>query len=215
MIPAPLIRIAVAACTAATLAACAVEDTPPAGPSPTPVPWTGAVLVKPLPKPAFTLTTTDGRPYDFQKETAGKVALLYFGYTHCPDACPTAMASLALAQRSLSDTARKNVVTVFVTTDPARDTPAVLKAWLMQFDPTFVGLTGPADAINRAETITALPVATVAPIDGAPPGTYGVNHAAVVVVFTPDGYAHVEWPDGVQSADVARDLQRLVTSGFS
>jgi protein SCO1 len=211
----PFARLAAALAGAAALASCAGGSTPGPNGGSTPTPWAGAVLVNPLPKPAFTLTTDTGQTYDFKKETAGKVALLYFGYTHCPDACPTTMASLALALRQLPASVRSQVVTVFVTTDPQRDTPDQLRTWLAQYDPSFIGLTGTIDAINAAQDISALPVATVDPVPGASPGSYGVDHAAVVLVFSPDGYAHVEWPEGVATADAARDLQRLATSGFS
>lgn len=211
-------RLGVATCAAAALAAC--SDASPSSATDaggqTPLPWAGAILVHPLPKPEFTLTTDAGQPYDFQKETAGKVALLYFGYTNCPDACPTTMASLALAVKQLPASQRSNVVTVFVTTDPARDTPPRLKSWLTQFDPSFVGLTGAPDQLAAAQNASQLPVATPeAAAPGSSPGVYGVDHAAVVLVFTPDGFAHVEWPEGVTTADAARDLARLVTTGFT
>ena len=216
MIASWLPRLGVALGAATVLAACSDATSAPATATPTPYPWAGAVLVNPLPKPGFTLMTDTGQPYDFQKQTAGKVALLYFGYTNCPDACPTAMASLALAERELPASARSNVVTVFVTTDPARDTPDRLKAWLTQFDPSFIGLTGTQAQLDAAQNASALPLATPEALGaGAPPGTYGVDHAAVVLVFTPDGYAHVEWPDGVAQTDLARDRARLATTGFT
>ena len=209
-------RLGVALCAVTALAACSDASSPVESATPTPLPWAGAILVNPLPKPAFTLTTDTGQPYDFRKATTGKVVLLYFGYTNCPDACPTTMASLALALRQLPASSRSNVVTVFVTTDPARDSPERLKAWLAQFDPSFVGLTGTQAQLDAAQSASALFVATPEPVAaGASPGVYGVDHAAVVVVFTPDGYAHVEWPDGVSTSDAARDLARLTTTGFT
>src|SRR4051794_22585165 len=89
-------------------------------------------------RPAFTLTGLDGKPYDFQAETKGRPTYLYFGYTHCPDECPTAMADLASALRRSPQQERDKAVVVFVTTDPDRDTPPVLRAFLDQFSTDFV-----------------------------------------------------------------------------
>jgi protein SCO1/2 len=92
-----------------------------------------------LPKPNFTLTDTNGNPYDLDGQTQGYLTALYFGYTNCPDVCPTHMANIAAALRQLPASVTSHIKVLFVTTDPARDTPAVLRAWLNNFDPTFIG----------------------------------------------------------------------------
>jgi SCO1/SenC len=102
-------------------------------PSPTGYHWTGAQLVRPLAKPSFTLTDDHGKPFAFQRETTGKVTLLYFGYTHCPDLCPENMSLLAFAVRQLPPAIRSHIAVVFVTTDPARHTPTLLASWLGNF----------------------------------------------------------------------------------
>ncbi|MEE8175168.1 MAG: SCO family protein, partial [Gemmatimonadota bacterium] len=78
------------------------------------------VMLEPGPRPDFTLTDTRGRPFDFRRETDGKVALLFFGYTHCPDVCPVQMAGIAAVLRDLPWEIRDRIEVVFVTTDPAR-----------------------------------------------------------------------------------------------
>jgi hypothetical protein len=78
--------------------------------------FAGAVLAHPLPKPEFILTDTDGKPYGLRAETAGKVTLLYFGYTHCPGVCPVNMAGLAAALRQLPPSTEEQIAVVFVTT---------------------------------------------------------------------------------------------------
>src|SRR5215475_16013449 len=83
--------------------------------------YRGLKLDPPQPRPTFTLRDTEGRPFDFAARTRGRPTFLYFGYTHCPDICPTAMADVAAALRGVSASVRRTVQVVFVTTDPARD----------------------------------------------------------------------------------------------
>lgn len=173
--------------------------------------WAGAELEQPLHKPEFTLTDQFGRPYDFQAMTRGKVTLLYFGYTHCPDVCPLNMATAAGALRRLPARVRTRIAVVFVTVDPARDTPPVLREWLARFDPTFVGLTGALPQIELAELAAHAPPSTPEP-DGS--GGYGVDHGGFVIAYTPDDLAHLEYPGGVSAVGEAQDLQRLATQGW-
>ena len=86
-------------------------------------PTTAAVtLDRPFAKPHLVLTDTHGKPFDLVKQTAGRPTLLYFGYTHCPDVCPTTMSDIAVARRKLPAAERDKLQVVFVTTDPTRDT---------------------------------------------------------------------------------------------
>lgn len=196
------------------LAACGGGGASAATPTPSPPPasWSGATLVNPVPKPEFTLTDQAGRPFDFRAGTAGKVTLLYFGYTHCPDLCPTDMLDTSIALRDVPADVRQRIAVVFVTTDPARDTPPVLGAWLQHFDPTFIGLTGTLDQVRAAQRQAGVFLASFEPVSGA---TYGVDHAAYVLAYTADGLAHISYPDGVKPADEARDLVRLVRTGYT
>ena len=114
--------------------------------------YAGIDLEPPYQRPSFTLTDTSGAAYDFATATKGRPTLLFFGYTNCPDVCPTTFADIAVALRKLDPSVASQIQVVFVTTDPARDTPQVIREWLDRFDadlPTpFVGLTG--DQIGRA-----------------------------------------------------------------
>ncbi|HVM66813.1 MAG TPA: SCO family protein [Acidimicrobiales bacterium] len=168
-----------------------------------------AVIEAPvLPKPDFTLTDTSGRPFSLPAETNGYVTLLYFGYTHCPDICPTHMADIALGLRDVPQSVRSRIKVVFVTTDPHRDSPSVIRHWLDSFDPSFIGLTGSDGAITAAETSVGMPPAEVEPLGN---GNYSVSHAAWVVAFTPDNLAHAIYPAGLDTPDVwAHDMPRLV-----
>lgn len=203
--------VALAALVLAVLLLAACGGTAPS-PSAQGYKWTGATLVHPLSKPEFTLTDQRGQPYDFKQQTAGKVTLLYFGYTHCPDVCPEDMTMLAIALKQMPVAARNDVVVLFVTTDPARDTPQVLGPYLSQFNPAFVGLTGTKAEVDLAQSDSKVSLASPEPATGA---TYYVDHAAQIIAYTPDNLAHIAFFQGMSSGSVARDLTRLATQGFS
>ena len=204
-------RALVAAGVATLLVACGGGTTSPApAPSPSPYAWTAATLAQPVAKPEFTLTDTHGRPFDFQRDTSGKVTLLYFGYTHCPDICPENMAAIAIAMKTLPAAVRSQIDVVFVSTDPARDTPSVLGAWLANFDPAFIGLTGTKAEVDLAQAHSRVSLASPAPTSPGASG-YLVDHAAQVIAFSQDGLAHVLFFQGMPSSGIARDLDRLVT----
>jgi len=167
--------------------------------------WHGVLLGEPQPRPDFTLTDTSGRPFDFRAETQGKLTLLFFGYTHCPDVCPIHMANLsaALAQPGMPDP-----IVVFVTTDPERDTPERLRSWLDNFDPDFIGLTGTREEIAAAERAAGV-AGSIVPTDTSG-GDYEVGHAAQIIAYTPDDLAHLQYPFGVRRQDWQADLPRML-----
>jgi protein SCO1/2 len=171
----------------------------------------GLELQPARPKPDFVLTGTDGKPFDFRRGTEGYATLLFFGYTHCPDVCPVHVANISAVLHNLPPTVSERLKFVFVTTDPERDTPAVLRAWLNKFDQGFIGLTGTPDQIRAAESAANLPAATKeAPDTGGKPGEYYIGHAAFVFAFTPDGMGRFLYPFGIRQADWAHDIPRLV-----
>lgn len=161
----------------------------------------------PIPKPDVTLTDTEGRPYAFRREAVGKVTLLFFGYTNCPDVCPVHMANIAAALHKTSDAIARQVDVVFVTTDPERDTPDRLRAWLDHFDARFVGLTGSQAEVDAAQSAMGLPPAYR---DSVPGGSYQVGHAAQVIAFTRDGLARFAFPFGTRQSEWAQEIPRLV-----
>lgn len=170
----------------------------------------GAFPTTPAPKPNVTLTDTSGQPYNLMQQTQGYVTLVYFGYTHCPDVCPATMANIGTVMKQLPAKVSSRIKVVFVTTDPQRDTPAVNRAWLDHFSPSFVGLTGDQASINKALATAGLPPAQQE-ADGT--GGYGVDHAAFVLAYTPDNLAHVVYPEGVTLADWKSDMTQLVQKG--
>jgi protein SCO1/2 len=168
--------------------------------------YDGVNLTTPYQRPSFTLTGTDGQPWDFTTATKGRPTLLFFGYTHCPDVCPTTMADVAVALRALDPALAEQVQVVFVTTDPARDTPAALAAWLHRFDADlpvpFVGLTGTQDQLKQAQLSAGVPVAE----------DDGQQHSALLLLYGADDKAHVAFDSGNSPAQIAHDL-RLVAAG--
>jgi len=174
--------------------------------------YRGGLVKPPLPKPRFTLTDTSGAPFDFWRETDGYVTLLFFGYTRCPDECPLHVANIARGLKKLPAGVGDRVKLVFVTTDPARDTPKVLRAWLNQFDKRFIGLTGSQAAIDAVQAAAMVPVATKTARAG---DDYAVGHANFVLAYTKDNLAHVIYPGGVTQQDWAHDLPQLVNETWS
>lgn len=196
--------VALALALACLLTACSRSDkpVPPAADS-------TAVAIA-LPRPSFTLTTTDGRPFEFQKETAGTLTFLLFGYTHCPDVCPVHLANMTAALEKLTTADRARTRVVFVTVDPDRDSASVLRKFLDAFNPSYVGLTGRRSAIDSAQKSVNFAAAILSK-DSA--GAPVVTHSAPVVVFTEDDSAHVMFPFGTRQTEWAREIPKLLARG--
>ncbi len=172
----------------------------------------GYLLEKPLAKPDFVLTGTDGRPFHFRRQTDGYLTLVFFGYTNCPDVCPLHMASLGAVIPALDPAVARRVKVVFVSTDPRRDLAGVLRAWLDHFDRDFIGLTGDSTVIAKVEGALQLAPAVIERAAAGDTG-YTVGHSALVVAFTPDNLAHVVYPYGTRQEDWAHDIPKLVEWG--
>jgi protein SCO1/2 len=168
--------------------------------------YAGLDLAEPYRRPSFTLTDTTGAAFDFKEATSGRPTLLFFGYTDCPDVCPTTMADVAVALRGLDTAVVADLQVVFVTTDPATDTPAVLGEYLDRFDAdlpvAFTGLTGDQEAIDQAQLSTGVPLAE----------DQGRLHSSLLLLYGADDEAHVAFDAGNTSRDIAADL-RLVAEG--
>lgn len=194
--------------TVAALAATACGDRAPRL-TPGTGQFRGIEVADPRPRPAFTLPATDGTPFDFIRETEGRVTLLFFGYTHCPDICPVHLANIAAVLRRQPADVRERIRVVFVTTDPERDSASVIRRWLDNFDPTFVGLRGPSEEVNAIQASIGLPPAVIT--RDARTGRPDVSHAAVVVAYDRDGRHRLTYPFGTRQDDWARDLPLLAT----
>ncbi|MFO7548532.1 MAG: SCO family protein [Acidimicrobiia bacterium] len=169
--------------------------------------WYGIGLEQPMAMPDLVLTDATGRPYDLRAETAGRPALLFFGYASCPDICPVHLSVIAQAM----DQARistEQLSVVFVSADPARDTPELMGEYLAAFDPGFVGLTGDLDAVKSAIRSLGLPEPTYGEPDER--GFYLVGHPAAVVAFDDAGQARRLYPFGTRRAQWVHDLPLLL-----
>lgn len=155
----------------------------------------------------FHLTDHTGKPRtlgDFR----GKAVLLFFGYTHCPDACPTTMAKMARAVDLLGEDG-KRVQGLFVTLDPARDTAQVLAEYVPAFHPSFLGLNGSEAEVGHVAENFKLFFARQAP-DAS--GFYTVDHQAAVFAFDPQGRLRLYFRGDTESAVIAHDLRLLLQS---
>jgi protein SCO1/2 len=122
------------------------------------------------------------------------------------------MANIGMALKKLPAGIADQVRLVFITTDPARDTPAVLRRWLDNFDKRFVGLTGAEAALDAVQNATGVPLARKAESRN---GNYAVAHANFVVAYTKDNLAHVIYPGGVSKDDWVHDLAILINETWS
>jgi protein SCO1/2 len=175
------------------------------------VTYNGGVATPPFKKPALTINDTSGKPFDITKATEGELTLFYLGYTNCPDVCPTQMADIAAAMKTLSPDVQSKIKVVFVTSDPARDTGPALSKWLAKFDPNFIGLVPTPDQLLKVtEALDMPPIQT----EQIPGGGYAVDHAAYVLAYTKDNLAHVIYPSGVTTDDYKADLPNLALHGF-
>ncbi|HEX4233535.1 MAG TPA: SCO family protein [Caldimonas sp.] len=153
------------------------------------------------------LPDTDGKPRSLA-DWRGKVTVVFFGYTQCPDVCPTTMAELAQV-RTLLGADGERLQTVFVTIDPERDTPEVLKAYVANFGPGVVALRG-----NAEQTAAAAKEFKVfyAKAPGKTPGSYTMDHSAASFVFDPAGRVRLFVPYGGDPKILAADIKQLVAA---
>lgn len=165
--------------------------------------YAGLDLAEPYRRPTFTLTDTTGASFDFKAVTSGRPTLLFFGYTNCPDVCPTTMADVAVALRGLDAALLEQLQVVFVTTDPATDTPEVLGEYLDRFDAdlpvAFTGLTGDQEAIDQAQLSTGVPLAE----------DQGRLHSSLLLLYGTDDEARVAFDAGNTARDIAADLRAV------
>ena len=136
----------------------------------------------------------------------GKVVVLFFGFTQCPDVCPTTMLELAQVKKALGTQGDK-VQGVFVTVDPARDTPELLKAYLGSFDPSFVALRGSEDQLKKAAQEFKVYYAKV---PGKTPDTYTMDHTAASFIFDTQGRVRVFSRYGSGPEALTHDIRQLL-----
>jgi protein SCO1/2 len=154
--------------------------------------------------PDLTLTDTEKRPFDLARQD--KRTVVFFGYTHCPDICQVVMSTIASAMAKLSQADQARLQVVFVTTDPARDTTAVLRTYLDRFNPAFVGLTGSLSQINTLGKPMGIEVMKGQKL---PSGGYEVDHTTNVVSVRADK-GDLVWTASTSPSDMAGDLHKIL-----
>ena len=153
----------------------------------------------------FSLTDHHGRAVS-EADFAGKAMLVYFGFTHCRVVCPRALARLSGALEHLDG--RAVIAPLYITVDPARDTPAVMKAYLDAHHPRFTGLTGSAEQIDAAKR--AFRVFAERRPDAGDPDGYGVPHTAITYLIGADGLYLGHFLDGGGAAELAERIAALL-----
>jgi protein SCO1 len=155
---------------------------------------------------SYTLPDQNGKtrtPADF----TGKVTAVFFGYTQCPDVCPTSMAELAQVKKALGRDGDR-LQAIFITVDPERDTPELLKSYITNFDPAFLALRG---TLDETKATAASFKAFYAKVPGKDAGSYTMDHTAGMYVFDTHGQVRLFERYGVSVADLTSDVKALLS----
>ena len=168
------------------------------GRSPAPIAMTSAV------GGPFQLVDQNAKPIT-EQDLKGHPFLVFFGFTHCPDVCPTTLFEVSEIFRALGPEA-KDIRALFITVDPERDTPAVLKDYLSSFDPRIIGVTGDGTAVAAAEKAYRV-YAKKVPIDG---GGYTMDHTAIVYLMSKDGRFVAPFNMKRRPEEAAAELKRYL-----
>lgn len=164
----------------------------------------GVVMQSAAPAPAIDLEATTGRLVSLDS-FEGKLVVIYFGYTHCPDVCPATLSSLDRALDLIGNGA-DDVQVVMITVDPERDTVEFLADYMTYFDESFIGLTGPIEDVSRIATAYGVYFAAD---EGDVETGYTVAHNASLMVIGRDGHLRLVLPPDLTADDIADDLKYL------
>ncbi|WP_185994874.1 SCO family protein [Nocardioides campestrisoli] len=167
----------------------------------------GSALDEPYRVPETDLIDTAGADYSLTDADAD-LTLVFFGYTHCPDICGIVMSTIASALVRLDDADRERVDVVFVTTDPARDDPASLRAYLDSYDPEFEGATGEMETIIATARELAVFVEQGEKLPG---GGYEVVHSDPIIGLDDQDQATTVWSKDTSAQQLAEDIEELLS----
>jgi protein SCO1/2 len=173
------------------------------GPAGSNVATTGTALIG----GPFTLVGRDGKPVT-DRAFRGKYMLVFFGFTHCPDICPAELQVMAAALDELGPKAN-DIIPIFITLDPERDTPPVVTGYVMNFSPRFVGLTGSPEQIAEAAKAYRVTYSKFQE-EGAKPDDYTIDHVALVYLMGKDGKFLTHFDYGTPAAKMAETLRRYL-----
>ncbi len=173
--------------------------------------WHGHDISGVMPDLAFELTTENGKTMQ-AGDTAGKIRLLYFGFTSCPDICPTTLGHIKTAINSLTPAQQDNVQVLFVSVDPKRDTLEKLADYTSYFGPHYLGLTGTQEQLKTVTKRYRVTYGYGEPDDS---GFYDVSHSSAIFVFGPGGKARLLMNQSLSPDEIAEDLSALLKQGTS
>ncbi len=164
----------------------------------------GTVIQSPDTAHNFTLSSAAGKVplSDFR----GKLVLIYFGYTFCPDICPATLANVGQALRELGDDA-EDVQLIMISLDPERDTPEKLAAYVAHFHPSFIGATGTPEELAEVATLYGV---FYQKTEGSAASGYLIDHTATLMVIDREGYLKLVFPFGVTVPEIADDLKYML-----
>jgi protein SCO1/2 len=165
----------------------------------------GTVIDPPLPLTDFTLQTADNKPFQLS-DVEGKITLLFFGYTSCPDVCPITLGTFKQVLERLGDDAAK-VEFVMITADPERDTPDKVSTYVSRFSPEFIGLSGNLSALRPVWEELGVYVEKQ---DTESAAGYLVSHTSSVFVIDRSGNLLMTFPYGTSAIDMTNDLKHLL-----
>jgi len=158
------------------------------------------------PEQAFDFTLTDVNGDVSLSDYRGKLVLIYFGYTFCPDICPATLANVAQALRTM-DTKADDVQLIMISLDPERDTPKKLAEYVAHFHPSFIGITGSKEQLDETASLYGI---FYEKTEGAVNTGYMIDHTATLLVIDREGYLKLVFPFGVTAAEIADDLKYML-----
>lgn len=157
----------------------------------------------------FSLTDHNGQPFALSS-LRGKVVLVFFGYSFCPDVCPTTLSKLSSVTRKLGED-RQQMKTLYITVDPDRDTPEVLKADLEQFDLDALGLTGSREEIDKVVTLYGAKYEIVPTPESA--AKYTVSHSTTLYALDPQGRVRIQFPYEATVDEIVAGVRQILAEG--
>lgn len=167
--------------------------------------YQGVVIDPPARAPEISLIDQNAEPF-LLSEQRGKAALIFFGYTNCPDVCPITLTQFQKVKNLLGDRA-KQVDFIFITVDPQRDTQPRIREYLANFDPDFIGLTGSDEALDRVWKAYGVYEDHLDTHDNE---SYLVDHSARIYAIDPTGQWRLNYPFGMEAQKIANDVAQLL-----
>nr|WP_168012260.1 SCO family protein [Halomonas salinarum] len=171
--------------------------------------WHTTDISEAMPDLDLRLTDENGQQVE-EDAFAGKTTLLYFGYTHCPDICPTSLAKIAAAIKRLDEPERDELQVLFVSVDPERDTKASLRQYTEIFGPQFIGLTGDS---SQLDALTNRYKVSYSYGEKDANGRYDVSHSSGIFVFDEQGQARLLMRGSDPISSIVNDVERLMAEG--